>query len=156
MKIIANFFCGGVARPKGSMRSFGKGRMVNSNPKTKPWQESVSKAASEANNTVYASEAPVEITLCVFVGRPKSHFTKSGRLKGSAPEYPTSRVFGDLDKHARLVGDALTGIVYRDDSQIVDMNCSKRFTQTGYASGVSVIVALSDLHDTSTPETRTI
>lgn len=34
--------------------------------------------------------------------------------------YPTSRRHSDWDHHARALGDALTGLMYPDDSQIVD------------------------------------
>jgi hypothetical protein len=44
---------------------------------------------------------------------------------------PEHVVKPDLDKLVRAVGDALTGILYRDDAQIVSLNASKRFAGLG-------------------------
>ena len=54
----------------------------------------------------------------VFVDKPKS----------STLPYPTTRQFGDADKHARAIGDALTiaGVI-ADDSLIVDFTIYKRW-----------------------------
>lgn len=40
--------------------------------------------------------------------------------------YPvTSRNFGDVDNHLKAIFDALNKICYHDDSQIIDVHCSK-------------------------------
>ncbi|MFZ1730810.1 MAG: RusA family crossover junction endodeoxyribonuclease [Bacteroidota bacterium] len=53
--------------------------------------------------------------------RPKSHF-RSGRnahlLRETAPRFPTSKP--DADKLSRAVLEALTGVAYKDDAQVID------------------------------------
>lgn len=39
---------------------------------------------------------------------------------------PTSRSYGDFDNLAKAVCDALNGVVYKDDSQIVKCTIEKR------------------------------
>lgn len=68
--------------------------------------------------------APLEgaliLELIFRLPRPKSHF-RSGKnshlLKENAPRYPA--VKPDVLKMTRAVEDALTGILWRDDAQIV-------------------------------------
>eukprot|EP00978_Attheya_sp_CCMP212_P033624 scaffold136638_cov58-Attheya_sp.AAC.3 len=61
--------------------------------------------------------------LLVFIAfsfkRPKAHFTAHGILRDAAPKYP--RGVGDIDNLAKLVLDALNGILYKDDSTIVQL-----------------------------------
>jgi Holliday junction resolvase RusA-like endonuclease len=54
--------------------------------------------------------------------RPKGHYGRRG-LRPSAPAYPN--VMPDLDKLARAILDALTGIVWRDDAQVVRLDVEK-------------------------------
>lgn len=64
--------------------------------------------------------------------RPKTHYgtgRNAGVLKESSPAYVTTRP--DLDKCARALADALTGIAWRDDSQIVTWKVSKEFAANG-------------------------
>ena len=66
--------------------------------------------------------------------RPKHHFG-TGRnakvLKASAPARPTGRAYGDVDKVARLVLDALDiAGVYNDDSQVVALAVEKAYAAT--------------------------
>jgi Holliday junction resolvase RusA-like endonuclease len=61
-------------------------------------------------------EGPLKVSLRFGLLRPKGHFGKRG-LKPSAPQYPT--VKPDVIKLARCVEDALNGLAWKDDSQIV-------------------------------------
>ena len=61
----------------------------------------------------------VEVELGFFFARPKAHFgsgRNAGTVLASAPRHMT--VMPDVDKLARAALDALTGIVFKDDSQI--------------------------------------
>jgi len=62
----------------------------------------------------------------------------------SAPRraYPHTRSSGDLDKLQRAVLDALTGVVYQDDSQVVRVTASKIYRPAG--PGVLVAVSATD------------
>lgn len=66
-------------------------------------------------------DAPVRIAIEFVFERPASHFG-TGRnahlLKPSAARFPGKNL-GDLDNLTKLVKDALNGVAYLDDSQIV-------------------------------------
>jgi len=49
------------------------------------------------------------------------------RPKGCKKKYPTGRP--DWDNYAKLVCDALNGVAYKDDSQIVQMQGWKRYAE---------------------------
>lgn len=56
--------------------------------------------------------------------------------------HPITRSSGDLDKLCRALLDALTGVVYRDDSQVVSLTASKIHRAEG--PGVFVAVGAAD------------
>ncbi|MBI1324395.1 RusA family crossover junction endodeoxyribonuclease [bacterium] len=68
------------------------------------------------------TERPVWLSLEFGFVRPKGHFgtgRNAGVLKESAPRWPTTRN-GDRTNCLKSTEDALTGIVWSDDSQVVD------------------------------------
>ncbi len=77
------------------------------------------------------SSAFVLEVVCVF-GRPLSHLTTSGDLRTTAPAWPGLRC-GDWDNLAKGVADAITktGAVWKDDSQVVEGRCLKRYAICG-------------------------
>jgi crossover junction endodeoxyribonuclease RusA len=130
MTDIVRFTAVGLPVAKGSMRAVGRGRMTNANPKTAEWQALVAHFAAVAMTDQVPFDEPVSVELIFGVARPKS-----------APKrvlFPATRP--DLDKLARCVLDAMTGVIYRDDALIVDLDCSMRFA-VGRPPGVRVVVA---------------
>lgn len=122
----------GEAAPAGSKRAFrnphsGQINVVDASKRQKPWQAEVKAAAVEQYDGGLIDGALV-LTLTFYRPRPRSHYG-SGRnsaiLKLSAPPYPTTRP--DVLKLARAVEDALTGVVWRDDAQIVEEHLRKRY-----------------------------
>jgi Holliday junction resolvase RusA-like endonuclease len=121
----------GTPQPAGSKRAFNwrarDGRsgtsIVDANPKAKDWKLQVAAAAGAAYQGELL-EGPLAIEFVFELPRPKGHFGKRGLLV-SAPICPTGKP--DVLKLARAVEDALSGIVYRDDSQIVDERLVKRY-----------------------------
>jgi len=87
-----------------------------------PWKKDVAWAAAGAMadqqiaNGGGLLEGPLSVAMVFTVARPKSHYGKNG-VRPSAPLYPTTRP--DVLKLARAVEDACTGVVWRDDAQIV-------------------------------------
>jgi len=70
----------------------------------------------------------VELELTFMFPRPKGDFgtgRNAGTLKASAPRYKITRP--DLDKVERAVKDALTGVLYVDDSVVVKTTKEKKF-----------------------------
>ena len=94
----------------------------------KPWRRRVAANARLAMRGCSPLTGPVELTVTISRCRPKSHFNSRGELKPDAPEYPITRP--DTLKQVRAVEDALTGIVWLDDSQVVDHRLVKIFNPT--------------------------
>ncbi len=97
------------------------------------WQSAIREAVGPvAPEEVY--RGAVELRATFYVARPSGHFGARG-LRPSAPAYPTKRATagkgGDFDKLVRAVSDALTGIVFADDSQVVDAVVRKRYADRG-------------------------
>lgn len=85
-------------------------------------------------------ERPISLTLVFAFERPKSHYTKKG-LRPSAPVWPTAKP--DVDKVQRAALDSLTGIAYRDDSQVVRVVATKKYVDMfGPAPGVQFQVVV--------------
>lgn len=112
------FFVPGVPVPKGSMKGFvvGKRALITEGNKARvrPWMSSIGLAARDAG--AVPLEGPVWLSLVFCMPRPKSHAGAKG-LRPSAPRAPN--VKPDIDKLTRAVLDALTGILYGDDAQVV-------------------------------------
>lgn len=146
------FVVNGKAQPAGSKRGFvvkGHVNIVDANPKSKPWKEQVAAAAREAAKSVgpLPYEGPVIAHFEFEERRPASHFLKDGRLnkEGRSKIWPVKKP--DALKLARAVEDALSGIIYKDDSQIVRELIEKR-----YGREDRVIIEINPVAQTSFDE----
>jgi hypothetical protein len=70
--------------------------------------------------------------------RPQSHLGRAGNPLPSAPAFHTTRP--DATKLWRSTEDALTGIMWSDDAQIVLQTIQKRYADTGEHPGVWINV----------------
>lgn len=133
---LAEFTVYGTPEPAGSKRGFNTGagvRVVDANPKAKDWKRMVAQVAGEHTDDSDPLDdglfdGPLAVEFQFYVPRPLGHFgtgRNSGMIKRSSPLYPTTRP--DALKLARAVEDALTGVLYRDDSQIVYEILSKHY-----------------------------
>jgi crossover junction endodeoxyribonuclease RusA len=102
----------------------------DSNKKAAPWKERVSQVAGEMMKGRSLYQGPLQLTVLFYVPRPKSHYGVKGQLK-SAPRYPTVRP--DVTKLVRPLEDSLTGIVWRDDAQVVRQLAEKRYGEPARA-----------------------
>jgi Holliday junction resolvase RusA-like endonuclease len=151
----------GRPQPAGSKRAFpirrkdgggwvatGRIAVVEDNPNSGEWKQAVAFAGLNALSRVTAPdrfgndpmplEGPVGVSVRFFLRRPKGHFGTGrnvGKLKDSAPSFPTSKP--DATKLLRAVEDALTGVVYRDDAQVVEQQVVKVY---GHPEGAHVVV----------------
>lgn len=135
----------GTPAPQGSKRHVGKGRMVESSKKVKPWRQDVVAAATEAaeRRGWSAPDGPVFIRVRFLLRRPAGHYG-TGRnadfLKASAPDYPG--VKPDLDKLVRSTLDALTTAgVIADDARVVSLEALKEYAGKGKPLGAFVTVS---------------
>jgi Holliday junction resolvase RusA-like endonuclease len=127
---LAEFTVIGRAEPAGSKRAVPMGQrwgVIDDNAKSKVWKREVAQTAAD----VYAGDlltGPLAVEFDFYVSRPRGHFgtgRNAGAVKDSAPLYPATRP--DVLKLARGVEDALTGVVWNDDAQIVDERLTKRY-----------------------------
>lgn len=75
-------------------------------------------------------DGPLVLVVQFYVPRPKSHYGARG-LRPSAPDYPAVRP--DVTKLLRAVEDACTGVVWRDDAQVVEQHAGKSYGEPARA-----------------------
>jgi len=130
---MITFFVAGVPVPKGSAKAFmNKGMrfpvVVQDNAeRQKPWASMIGYTAQRAGAEMMAG--PVKVEAHFFMPRLKSHYgsgKKEGVIKANAPNFHISKP--DLDKLIRCIKDALTGIVWKDDSQVAEVSASKVYS----------------------------
>ena len=135
----------GKAAPQGSKRHVGRGVMVESSKRCKPWRQDVRHTAIDLLPDEWHANMDSAMHLsAVFVfPRPKAHFKANGQLKPNAPSQCKGRV-GDISKLVRAVEDALTGVVYSDDAQIVSLSAQRRFANgSEQPSAIITIIAIA-------------
>jgi crossover junction endodeoxyribonuclease RusA len=107
--------------------------LVDSNRKAAPWAAKVSSAAwAAASERVGHDPVIYRGAVCVtfefYFARPRGHYgvgKNINRVRPSAPEYMAT--MPDVDKLVRCSLDALTGVLIRDDSQVVELKARKLF-----------------------------
>lgn len=126
-----SFFVPGTPRPQGSKRAFvAGGRAVmteSSGAKHKDWRAQVAHEAHEAYGDTLLLAGPVTLDVTFVLLRPKSR-PKSRPMPDSAP---------DTSKLVRAVEDSLTGVVWRDDAQVVELLARKIY---GDRPGARIVV----------------
>ncbi len=131
-----HFFVPGIPRPGGSKNAFpfkrkdgSTGvRLTDAGKHTKKWRECVSAAARQAYSGPVLTEA-LALAMVFYMPRAKGHYgtgRNAGKLKASAPAFHTKAP--DLTKLVRAAEDALTGIIWLDDSQVVHQKVGKVYT----------------------------
>lgn len=101
---------------------------IHKDVKTKKWMEKVATIARINWRPRAPLEGPVELRIQIrrrmASAIKNSHKKRSEALQGKI--LPTTKP--DLDNYCKGIADALSGIVYRDDAQIVNLTMSKRFS----------------------------
>ena len=130
LELIVGFTVDGVpvgkARPKFARR--GNFVTAYTPSKTKTYEEQVALASRIAMQTVNKTicPSPIQVNMEIFVPIPKS-WSKIKRTRAlNGEEYPTTKP--DVDNVAKGVLDALNGIVFEDDKQVVGLFIVKRYS----------------------------
>lgn len=130
-----SFFVPGPPAAQGSMKKVGEHVMHNSPQKLMYWRNLVFGKAVDAMAALEYErfEGPVAVVAQFAFERPKS-------VKEAKRPYPI--VPPDLDKLVRAIGDALNGVVVKDDAQIVEWKAEKAYAPAPWADipGVRIIV----------------
>lgn len=139
------FYAEGSPAPQGSKTHVGGGRLIESSRQVGPWRTTVRTAAIRAMGGRPPRTGPLEAYLRFVMPRPKSHLRKGRaqtdgwRLLPSAPRKHTSKP--DVDKLVRAVLDALTGVCWCDDAQVVAVHGEKGYAYRGAPTpGVYVLI----------------
>lgn len=106
----------GIPVPKGRPRFFRRGRFVGTYtpPKTKNW-ETIVRGQAVASRPPMLWEGPLRMKLIFMMPRPKS-LPKKVIHHIKKP---------DVDNLAKAIKDALQGIIYKTDSQVVMLTAMK-------------------------------
>jgi crossover junction endodeoxyribonuclease RusA len=137
----------GIPAPKGSTkalrhRTTGRVIVTETNPHTRPWAALVRDASRHnalANATSpipFPRGTAVHLGVTFILPRPVS-LPKKVRAHTKKP---------DLDKLVRAVKDALTGVLWSDDSQVVTMTVAKRYAGADERPGAKIAVGEADAH----------
>ena len=125
---------GGKGRPRVSMR--GRYPVVHSDPKTVNAEAMVRDFANRAMNGRPTLDGPVDLQIIILQEPPQSW----SRRRREQTKWITGRP--DLDNVAKLIGDALNGIVWRDDAQVASLRIQRCYVMS---VGERVRVVIHDL-----------
>ena len=135
---VITFSVEGIPVAKGRPRFKRVGNFVQTYTpnKTATWEETVRQAAKNAMGTTDLLETPVTMALYFRLPMPQSWSKKrkEGVLKGL--EAPTKKP--DWDNLGKAVSDALNGVIFKDDSQIVSAHVRKIYSAV---PGVDIYVS---------------
>ena len=146
------FYARGLPVPEGSTKSFyippkkgsaGKGHVVttHANPKMDKWRQDIKAAAVHRNDEVFEGDRfyrpknkkhrgdGVRVVCTFYMHKPKNATDDS---------YPST--IPDIDKLIRAVLDALTDVLWDDDSQVLEIMIRKKYQKDGEGPGVQVKV----------------
>ena len=103
--------------------------------KTLDFEDQVKKASQDSMGNVEPLETPISVYLYFRLPIPQSYSKKAieACLKGSQRHVKRP----DLDNLAKSVLDGMNGIVFKDDSQITSLHCTKVYSNV---AGVNILV----------------
>ena len=114
------------------------GRVVSMTPNETVLYENLIKTsflASESKQTFFDKES-LEMFITAYFPIPKSTTKKDRQLIKERKLFPTKKP--DADNIAKVICDALNGVAYHDDTQIVKMEVRKVYTENEPKVAVSI------------------
>ena len=120
----------GEPKGKARARTFyhkNAGKVVSMTPEDTVLYENLIKTAfAESCKGRYFNKEPLEVYITAFFPIPKSTSKKNRTLMLEDKLLPTKKP--DSDNIAKVICDALNGVAYGDDTQIVKLVVNKRYT----------------------------
>jgi Holliday junction resolvase RusA-like endonuclease len=109
---------------------------------------------------IFAQGTSVAVSIKVYLSRPLADFKKKTRhpsnLKEEALNNSSPPSGPDVDNLAKFILDAMNGVTYYDDKQIVELNVSKHRDNQGLCKGRTIITVQpyvkTDSFDENAPE----
>ena len=106
------------------------GKMQSITPEQTKSYEDLIRWSYKAAGGQYLGEKVLSVDIQAYYPIPKS-FSKKKREEAKADRvYPTTKP--DCDNIIKVVLDALNGVAYYDDKQVVCVSCNKYYGDTGY------------------------
>ncbi len=138
---VMNVFVPGIPKPQGSKRAFvnpktNRAVIVEDNTKTRDWRADVKMFSRDAYTGAPVEDKGMWVSVTFVMPRPKS--TPKTKPTPRAVKKP------DVDKLLRGILDALTGTVWKDDSQVVHLVGRKRIAEIDEQPGARISVRTLD------------
>lgn len=140
----------GTPRPQGSVRAFKAGdKAIVTQGGSKKSRDELANYRNDIRNEAqkqmqdrppFGGAVYLEVTF--LFERPSAHFGTGKNAEFVKPSAPVHKLTApDLDKLVRSVKDALKGVAYKDDAQVVRISAGKAFWATA-----GTTVRLWELH----------
>lgn len=114
----------GKGRPR-----FRKNGSTYTPAKTKAYEEEVqTQYGIQAKNYRFADIDMLDLRIIAYYSIPKSKAKAVRSLMAEGTIRPTKKP--DMDNVMKIIADSLNGIAYKDDTQIVDAQCRKFYSDT--------------------------
>jgi len=128
MTFMVTFKVDGTPVPKGRARYARRGNFISTYTpeKTRTYETLIKDAAIEAMGSSEPLETPVSLYLYIRVPIPKSCTKKRLEAISNGSEKPTKKP--DASNILKSVEDGMNGVVYHDDSQIINIHVTKVYS----------------------------
>ena len=121
--MVLTFWVDGTPIPQGSVHCFGNRVVHQKSKQLMAWREAIKQEALKTECQIW--DGPVSIKL------------KFQLLKPVSVKRDTPHVKPDIDKLCRSVLDGLTGVAFKNDSQVINLKASKEY---GLSAGVEITI----------------
>ena len=128
-----NFIVEGKPQGKARARTFYDkrvGKMRSITPEQTKSYEDLIRWSYKAVGGKYLGEKTLQVDIQAFYPIPKSFNRAKTNAAQSAFLRPTTKP--DCDNIIKVVLDALNGVAYYDDKQVICVSCNKYYGETGY------------------------
>jgi len=152
--MTVDFFVPGVPAPGGSKSYMGQsksGRAIirDSSKRAPAWKDSVNTHAIQAMNgrPVIDKGVPLVCNFEFIMPRPQGHY-RTGKHEGELKDWAINKKHTtkpDTLKLQRPTEDAMTGVVWTDDSQVFEQSATKRYAMPGEVTGVRIRVTAASI-----------
>lgn len=93
----------------------------------KAYVKAVCADAAEKQGWLFNTDLPLEVELIAGLSIPSSKSKKWKQAAAEGVEKPTKKP--DVDNLIKIIMDALSGVIYKDDKQIIKMSVEKRYAE---------------------------
>lgn len=114
------------SRPRFARR--GRSVVAYEKKEMKAWRAECSKLISEAFETEKLIEGPLKIDATFYIKPPKYIFSKKKNKKKLEAEEIFCSKKPDIDNYLKALLDSMTGIIFKDDGQVVECRARKLYS----------------------------